>query len=286
MTAPGRLFAGLLLLAMPVLLPAQPEAERLKSAKSLYFDRKYAEARTAWQAILAGSRGADADLAAYWLARCSENLGEDERAFKEYGDFLARRPADRALIEEARTARVGIAARLYRAGKRQHLPTIREALADPSKTVRYYAALQLAGLGPEVGRPAVPVLRRIMDQETDSDLVDRAKLALLKVDPASLSRSAAPIEREREGPRTSGKTASWLKVRIFAPGASTPKVSVTVPLALAEMVFKSLPDDAVDELRRKGYDAERFWEQLRKLGPTEIVKIDGEHGERIHIWIE
>jgi hypothetical protein len=59
-----------------------------------------------------------------------------------------------------------------------------------------------------------------------------------------------------------------------------------VPLALAEMVFKSLPDDAIDDLRRKGYDAERFWEQLRKLGPTEIVKIDGDHGERIHIWIE
>ncbi|HEY3119767.1 MAG TPA: hypothetical protein VGL15_04025 [Vicinamibacteria bacterium] len=274
---------ALVMLALPSLLPAQPEADRLRNAKSLYFDRKYAEARTAWQAILAGSRGAEADVAAYWVARCSENLGEDERSFKEYGEFLARRPADRALIEEARTARVGIAARLYRAGKRQYLPTIREALSDTSKTVRYYAALQLAGLGEGVGQPAVPVLRRILDQETDADLVDRAKLALLKLDPESLSRSLRAPEHERPA---SGRSASWLKVRIFAPGQSTAKVSVTVPLALAEMVFKSLPDDAIDELRKKGYDAERFWEQLRKLGPTEIVKIDGEHGERIHIWIE
>jgi hypothetical protein len=279
--------AALLVLTLPALLPAQPDPDRLRNAKSLYFDRKYSEARTAWQSILAGARGADADTAAYWVARCSENLGEDERALKEYGDFLGRRPMDKALVEEARTARVGLAARLYRAGKRQYLPTIREALADPSKTVRYYAALQLAGLGPEVGQPAVPVLRRILDQETDSDLVDRAKLALLKVDPASLSRGTAGARTERKGePRPSGRAGNWLKVRIYGPGSSTAKVSVTVPLALAEMVFKSLPDDAIDDLRRKGYDAERFWEQLRKLGPTEIVKIDGEHGERIHIWIE
>jgi hypothetical protein len=278
--------AALLVLVVPAALPAQPEAERLRSAKSLYFDRKYGEARAAWQAILAGSRGADADVAAYWVARCSENVGEDERAFKEYGDFLARKPADRALVEEARTARVGIAARLYRAGKRERLATIRDALTDTSKTVRYYAALQLAGLGPEVGQPAVPVLRRILDQETDSDLVDRAKLALLKLDPESLSRSTRPADREGREALRPGRTASWLKVRIYAPGSSTAKVSVTVPLGLAEMVFKSLPDDAIEDLRKKGYDAERFWEQLRKLGPTEIVKIDGEHGERIHIWIE
>jgi hypothetical protein len=278
--------AALLVLVVPAALPAQPEAERLRSAKSLYFDRKYGEARAAWQAILAGSRGADADVAAYWVARCSENVGEDERAFKEYGDFLARKPADRALVEEARTARVGIAARLYRAGKRERLATIRDALTDTSKTVRYYAALQLAGLGPEVGQPAVPVLRRILDQETDSDLVDRAKLALLKLDPESLSRSTRPADREGREALRPGRMASWLKVRIYAPGSSTAKVSVTVPLGLAEMVFKSLPDDAIEDLRKKGYDAERFWEQLRKLGPTEIVKIDGEHGERIHIWIE
>ena len=78
---------------------AQPDPDRLKSAKALFFDRKYAEARQAWQRILAASRGAEADTAAYWVARSSENLGEDERALKEYADFLRRRPTDRALAE-------------------------------------------------------------------------------------------------------------------------------------------------------------------------------------------
>ena len=50
------------------------------------------------------------------------------------------------------------------------------ALSDPGKTVRYYAALQLAGLGKELGMPALPVLKEIVAREKDDDLVERAKL--------------------------------------------------------------------------------------------------------------
>ena len=71
---------------------AQPDAERLRSAKTLFFDRKYAEARQAWEAVRAASRGVEAEAPAYWVARCSENLGESERALKEYDAFLALRP--------------------------------------------------------------------------------------------------------------------------------------------------------------------------------------------------
>lgn len=271
-------FLMLLLAATPSW--AQPEAERLKSAKALFFDRKYAEARQAWQAILNGSRGAQADTAAYWVARSSENLGEDERALKEYGAFLARRPTDRALAEEARTSRVSLAARLYKAGKVQHLPVLREALSDASKTVRYFAALQLSTLGPDAGRDAVPVLQRIVQQETDADLVDRAKVGLLRLDPGALSRTPGAGAPPAHG------DAHWLKVRIFEKGGSTPKVVVNLPVALADMVFKSLPDDAKRELTLKGYDAENFWQQIKGAGPAQIIDIEGDEGEKIQIWIE
>jgi hypothetical protein len=265
---------------------AQPDPDRLKSAKALFFDRKYAEARAAWQRILAGARGAEADTAAYWVARSSENLGEDERALKEYADFLRRRPADRALVEEARTSRVSLAARLYKAGQRQHLPILREALVDPSKTVRYFAALQLSTLGPDAGRDAVPVLLRIVQDEADADLVDRAKVGLLRLDPQALSRTpGAGAMRSRE-PRSSGGEARWLKVRIFEKGGVKPKVVVNLPVALADMVFKSLPDDAKRDLKLKGYDAENFWERLKALGPAQIIDIEGDDGEKVQIWIE
>jgi tetratricopeptide (TPR) repeat protein len=277
---------GLFLLAAAPPAPGAPApvAEQLRSAKALFFDGKYAEARRAWEAVRASVRGAESTAALYWVARCSEKLGEPERALREYGSFLAARPADRTLVEEARTSRVGIAARLYKAGQKQHAPILEEALADRSRTVRYYAALQVATLGAEMARPAVPVLREIVKTEKDEDLVERAKLALLRVDPAALS----DLSDDRARPTTlrPSRRAGWIKVRITEKGASAPKVSVTMPFALAELVFKSLPDEALRELKSEGYDAENFWRKLRDMGPTDVIDIEGDEGERIRIWIE
>src|SRR5262245_55988310 len=71
---------------------SQVDADRVKNAKALLVDRRYAEARQEWQAILAASRGADAAEAAFQVAYCSEKLGEHQRALREYDEFLARKP--------------------------------------------------------------------------------------------------------------------------------------------------------------------------------------------------
>ena len=79
---------------------------------------------------------------------------------------------------------------------------LRDALADPGKTVRYYAALQMSGLDAEMGRLAVPVLQQILAQEKDPDLVDRAKLGLMRADPAALAvRPPAPRAGAPPAPR-------------------------------------------------------------------------------------
>lgn len=281
---------GVLLLVLPLLLlaplpaRAQVDSEKLRNAKELFFDRKYAEARQAWQAILASASGATANAAAYQVARCSESLGEQERALSEYTAFLNRKPADRTLVEEAKTSRVGLAARLYKAGRKQHLGLLQQALADPSKTVQYYAAFQLAGLGGEVAQAAVPVLKHILADEKDTDLVDRARLYLLRLDPQALSE---PRPKPALPPGRSGaREARWFKLRIYKERSAEPTVSINVPMALADLVFDSLPDVARDELRKDGVDAEKFWARLKKLGPTEIVEIKGEKGELIKIWLE
>ena len=274
--AVGALFAA-------AALWAQADAQSVR-AKELFFAHKYADARAAWQVILKSSRGRQADAAAFWVARSSEHLGERERAFQEYGQFLARKPADEALAEEARTNRVGLAARLYKEGKRQYLGLLHEALSDPRKTVRYYAALQSCGLGPEAGRPAVPLLKTIVATERDDDLVQRAKLCLLRIDPKTLLEVSPSPGAAARSPNPSGNRI--IKIRIFEQGRR--KVSVALPLSLAEIVFKSLPEDAKRDLRLKGYDADTFWEQLVKLGPTQVIDIIGDEDkdERIQIWIE
>ena len=274
---------------------AQADAERLSTAKTLFFDRKYTEARQAWEAVRASAKGVEAEAPTYWVARCSENLGESERALKEYDAFLALRPKDRALVDEARTSRVSLAAKLYKAGNKGRVQILRDALTSPSRTVRYYAALQMSGLDAEMGRLAVPVLRQILDQEKDADLVDRAKLGLMRWDPSALSgtatatgtASATATAKATAAPRPGrAREAHWVHVRITEKGGTKPKVSINLPLGLAEMLFKSLPDDAKADLRREGYDPETFWERLRKLGPTEIISIEGDGGERIQIWTE
>jgi hypothetical protein len=280
-----RLLLCLLLGAWGPAAVALPENEGVAHAKDLYFAGRYAEARSGWQELLRTSRGAEGDAAAFWVARCSEKLREDERALREYGEYLARRPADAAVVEEAKTSRVALAARLAEGGKRAQLSVAEQALADPSKTVRYFAALQLARLGAPAGLPAVPVLQRIVAEEKDSDLVSRAQLALLKLDRNALKAVEKPA-RGRESAAPPGREATWFRLRIYDQGSKEPTVSINLPVGLAELACSSLPDDARSELKKKGYDCDGLWQRLRKLGPTQFLDVQGDEGERIEIWLE
>jgi hypothetical protein len=269
-----------MLLCVPAVGRGEPEpqgadAERLRNAKALYFDHKYIEARQAWTDVLAHSQGAPAATAAYWIARCSESLDQPERAYREYGEFLARKPADRTLAEEARTSRISLAARLVKAGRAEFKTGLVQGLDDPSKAVRIFTAIQLAGMD-ECAR-AVPILRRVAEEERDEDLVQRARLGLLRCDPKGLSETRPPVG--------TGATR-WVKVRIFEPAGSRPKLSLNIPVGLADLVCKSLPEDARKDLGKKGLDCDNFWQRLKAMPPAQILEIEGDEGERIQIWIE
>src|SRR4029453_9289533 len=217
-----------------------------------------------------------------WIARCSESLGESERALAEYGRYLATKPADRALAEEAKTSRVSLAVKLAKQGEPRHTRIALDSLNDVSRTVRYFTALQVATLGPDECRPAIPVLKEILAKEKDEDLVERSKLALLKCD----ARALPPPAPQPPNPASSAKAASWVHIRIYEKGQSKPNVAINLPVALADLVFKSLPESAIADLRKGGYDARSFWEALKKTGPAEILTVEGKDGERIQVWLE
>jgi hypothetical protein len=268
---------------LPALLAA--DEERLRTAKALVFDRKYGEARAAWQEVLRASSGEEAATAAYWVARCSESLREDARALEEYAAFLERRPRDTALAEQARQSRVGLAARLYRAGEKQRLAVIQAGLSDASGDVRTFAAFQLAELGRPAANEAIPILKRIVSEEKDPDLVNRAKVLLLGLEPKALAGISEGTSRQPGSDGAPGKVR-FLRVRVYEGRSNQPTVSINVPVGLAEFAFKSLPDDAKRELKDKGYDADNFWERLKELGPTEFLTVEGQDGERVQIWLE
>ena len=85
---------------------------------------------------------------------------------------------------------------------------------------------------------------------------------------------------------STAKAASWVHIRIYEKGQSKPNVAINLPVALADLVFKSLPDSAIADLRKEGYDARSFWEALKKTGPAEILTVEGKDGERIQVWLE
>ena len=259
----------------------------LNEAKALFFDRKYEESRAKW-AEIAAAKGASSEAATYWIARCSESLGESERAFREYGAFLDLPPTDARLAEEAEISRIGLATKLSKAGKPGFLPAVVRSLGDDRASVRYFGALQMGSLpGLTDARKATTVLREIVKSSKDPDLVERAKLQLLRIEPKSLVAPPAPSPTPRV--RTSGSEeprgqARLLRIRITKNGKQN--LSVTVPFSLAEFVFSSLPDSAKKGLELKGYDAEGFWKRLRTLNIREIVSIVGEDGETIEVWVE
>lgn len=265
----------------------------LNEAKALFFDRKYEESRAKW-AEIAGARGPNTEAATYWVARCSESLGENERAFREYGAFLDLPPGDARLAEEAEISRIGLATKLTRSGKTGYLTAVLRSLGDDRAPVRYFGALQVASL-PSLAdaRKATAVLREIVKTSKDADIVERAKLQLLKLEPKSLAQVSPAHPHPTPVPRSSARgaepkepqgTARLLRIRISKGGKQT--VAVTVPFSLAEFVFGSLPDATKRGLELKGYDADGFWKRLRTLNIREIVSIVGEDGETIEIWVE
>lgn len=268
----------------------------LTEAKALFFDRKYEQSRAKWAEIAAASKGASSEAATYWVARCTESLGDSERAFREYGVFLDLPPGDARLAEDAEISRVGLATKLTRAGKNGFLTAALRSLGDHRPSVRYFGALQVGALPNATdARKAVPVLREILTASKDSDLVERAKLQLLRLEPASLGDSSATSARPRTTPAPRGARAGstdrepegiarLLRIRITKNGKQT--VSVTVPFSLAEFVFGSLPEATKRGLQLKGYDAEGFWKRLRSLNIKEIVSIVSDDGETIEVWVE
>jgi hypothetical protein len=274
-------------------IPMAAETD-LTEAKALFFDRKYEESRTKW-AEIASSKGPSSEAATYWIARCSESLGEGERAFREYGAFLDLPPTDARLAEEAEISRIGLATKLTRAGKSGFLTAALRSLGDDRPAVRYFGALQVASLkDPAQARKAVPVLREIVTTSKDGDIVERAKLQLLRLEPRRLAEIPPTGARPTPSPARSPRGVSadpepegparLLRIKISKGGKQT--VSVTVPFSLAEFVFGSLPEATKRGLQVKGYDAEGFWKRLRALNIREIVSIVGEDGETIEIWVE
>lgn len=257
----------------------QPDERLFEEAKVLIFDKKWEAAQDKLENLLDRyPQSLMKEQALFYRAKClSERTGREKEAIEAYDSYIRDvKASDRnaSLIEDSEISIVDLAYGLYEKGEKRFLGAIEGRLGSPNKVIRYYAAFKLSYIKDKtVSGRAVPVLRRIIESEPDAELKDRAKIALLRVDPGALR--AVGDERSEAHTRI-------LKIQVLEGGKK--KIDINIPWALADLALQAIPDEEKSVMRKKGYDLDRIINELAKT-KSSIIEINDD-GSVIKIWIE
>jgi len=271
---------GILLLASLLLqayAQAQPDERLFQQAKVLIFDKEWKEAQEKLEELL--EKYPDSpwySQAVFYRARClKEQKGKELEALKAFRDYIRQKDRSKSLTEDSELSIIDLAYELYEDGKKSYLAEIEKRLSSSNKVVRYFAAIKLSQVeDKKVASRAVPVLKEIIEREEDDELRDRAKIALLRVDPGVLK----DLEEERPV-----RKAKLLKIRVWKDGELTLKVNI--PWALADLALGSIEEEEKAELKKEGYDLDTITKTL--IEAEEVIYIENkEEGTIIKIWIE
>ena len=273
---------GVVLLAslcMGAYAQIQPDERLFEEAKVLIFDKKWETAQEKLENLLDRyPQSLMKEQALFYRAKClSERTGREKEAIEAYDSYIreVKNPEKNAsLMEDSEISIIDLAYGLYEKGERRFLDAIEERLGRPNKVVSYYAAFKLSYIKDKtVSNRAVPVLRRIIESEQDAELKDRAKIALLRVDPGAL---------KAVGDGQSKAHARILKIQVVEGGKK--KLDINIPWALADLALQAIPDEEKSVMRKKGYDLDKIINELAKT-KSSIIEIN-ENGSVIKIWIE
>ena len=241
-----------------------------QEAKLLIFDKSWSDAQNKLEQLMA--RFPQSPLfgqALFYKAQClSQQKGRAWEALNAYQSYLQHPQKNAGFVEDAEVAIIELALRLYEEGDRTVLREIESRLDHPSKYVRYSAAFKLSYVTDKrAAARSVPVLKDILENEPDTELLDRARIALLRVAPDTL-RGA-----ERRG--SSDRNAWTLRIRIMEKGKREPSLSLDLPWALADLILGAIPENARRSLRSKGYDLDKIIDHLSR---RDLLRIEDEEG--------
>lgn len=273
------IFALLGSLGAGVFAQTRADERLFEEAKVLIFDKKWEAAQSKLESLLElFPESSLKEPVRFYRAKClGERKDRDREAFDAYDAFLRdARPGDRnaGLLEDAEVSLIDLAYGLYEKGERAKLAAIEDRLRSPNKVARYYAAFKLSHIKDKsVSGRAVPVLIDIVAGERDPELRDRARIALLRVDPGALKE----VGDDRREART-----RVLRIQVIEDGKK--KVDINIPWALADLALQAIPDEEKSVMRRKGYDLDKIINELAKTD-SRIIEINDE-GSVIRIWVE
>jgi hypothetical protein len=272
--------AVLLLLSSSLLAYTQkdPEERLFQEAKILIFDKNWEEAQSILEKLIEDYPGSSwFSQALFYRAKClEEQKGKEAEALMAHKKYLLFKEKNKRFTEESEISAIDLAFTLFEKGKKSYLREIEKRLDHPEKTVRYYAAFKLSYIkNKEIGSKGISILKEILSKEHDDELKDRAKIALLRIDPDVFR----DIEEERYE-----RKVKMLKIRVFDSRKNEVKFSFNIPWALADLALSAIPEEAKRDLREEGYDLDRI---IRNLvdSKEDIIEINTRESI-IKIWID
>lgn len=286
---PTRLAAMLILTALLSGLYASAEADGkdqdlLNQGKVLIFEKKPDQAYGVFQRLIVEFPRSLFLSQAYFLsARCLQLQEKEAEALRAYELFLQKFPGDPVLYTQSMDSVLELSASLLDKGNGAYKDRLIAGLKNPNKEVRYFAALRCARLKDDrFAATALPVLREIVAKETEPDLTNRARIALLRLEPKVLTKESGA---RQPGKKESGAATRMLHVEVYQNGIAKPVVELSLPISLAQMAVSAFDESTKQEMRRKGFDVENIWEDLKRLGPTDILTLR-DRDKLIKLWIQ
>ena len=275
------IFFGIIVIALASLQAhAQTKQdERLfEEAKILIFDKEWEGAKKKLDELLDKFPGSQwFSQALFYKGRClQEYEGKEEEALAVYKKYLLLGKRNESLVQESEISIIDLAYKLYEKRKRSHSKEIEKRLFHSDRIIKYYAAFKLSYIkDKKLARKGIPVLKEIVEEERDDELRDRAKIALLRIDPDSLK------EFEDEKYETKARI---FHIRIQDRWKKDPVVSINIPWALADLALSSIPEEEKAELKEEGYDVDKIIRELTEF-KGKIIEITGKK-TIFRIWID
>jgi hypothetical protein len=256
----------------------QPDEKLFEEAKVLIFDKEWQKAQEILEELIRDfPESRWYSLAFFYRAKClEEQEGKEKDAINAYKSYVQLKDRNRSLAEESEISIIDLASALYTAGKKSYLKEIESRLSSSNKMIKYYAAFELSYIREKkVAARGLPVLKEIIEKERDDELRDRAKIAILRIDPEALR----DFEEERYERR-----AVIFKIRVYETETNKTKFSINIPWALADLVFGAIGDEEKSLIKERGYDLDRIRDELTRFRGNVIV-IQGDK-ITIKMWID
>jgi len=264
-------------LSLQAYIQTRPDEKLFQEAKIFIFDKEWRKAQEKLEELLDKyPRSHLASEAFFYKAKCLENQkGKEVEALYTFKSYLLLKGKNESLAVESEISIMELAYDLYEKGKRSYLKEIEKRLSSLKKVVKYFAAIKLSLIRDKKrSAKGVPVLKEIIRKERDDELRDRAKIALLRIDPDALK------DIEEEIPRRKFRV---LKMEVIDEHTKKTEFSLAVPWALADLALSAISEEDKAALRKEGYDLDKIMDELIK--GRDILEIKAEN-KIFRIWIE